>query len=133
MAQASTRVLREEEEKRRRPAAVAAVSLWMGRSVAFSKRWPIIPVFILSLLLVAGIFAPMLAPHDPNFQTLRSQNAPPAWNTDWYAENPGVETTYVLGSDQIGRDVFSRVIHGARISLLVVAIALTTGLLVGTA
>lgn len=66
----------------------------------------------------------MLAPHEPNRQTLRARNTPPAWFQDG-------TTDYLLGADQNGRDVLSRVIHGARISLSVAGVALASGLIVG--
>ena len=43
------------------------------------RRWPIIPVAILSILLFTGIFAPLLAPESPTAQTLKLRNAPPSW------------------------------------------------------
>ena len=89
------------------------------------RRWPIIPVAILSILLFTGIFAPLLAPESPTAQTLKLRNAPPSW-----MEN-GAEGKF-LGADHVGRDVFSRIIHGARISLFVVIISLASGVLVGS-
>jgi peptide/nickel transport system permease protein len=82
-------------------------------------------------LLFAGIFAPLIEPQDPNFQTLRARGAPGFWNTEWYDENPNITKRYFLGADNLGRDVLSRMIDGARISLLVVAVALAAGLSVG--
>ena len=89
------------------------------------RKWPIIPVAILSILLFTGIFAPLLAPESPTAQTLKLRNAPPSW-----MEN-GAEGRF-LGADHVGRDVFSRIIHGARISLFVVIISLASGVLVGS-
>ena len=43
------------------------------------RRWPIIPVAILAILLFTGIFAPLLAPQSPTAQTLKLRNAPPSW------------------------------------------------------
>ena len=96
------------------------------------RRWPVLPVAVLILLAITGAFAPLIAPHDPIKQNLRALNAPPAWNAEWYAERPKVTDTYLLGADHVGRDILSRVIHGARISLVVTSIALVTGLIVGT-
>ncbi|MEI2415356.1 ABC transporter permease [Orrella sp. JC864] len=78
---------------------------------------------ILTLLLVA-LFAPWLAPHDPYAQSLTHRLLPPAW-----AE--GGSWTYPLGTDQVGRDYLSRLIHGTRISLLVGFGAASVGCLVG--
>ena len=45
-------------------------------------RFPTIPVFLLSLLVVTGVFAPLMAPYDPKIGTLRDQGLPPAWVGD---------------------------------------------------
>ena len=79
---------------------------------------------ILLFLVFVAVFAPMLAPHDPFDQDLAARLLP-----------PGSEK-YILGSDSLGRDILSRLMHGARITLyivtLVVIIAPVAGLLVGT-
>ncbi len=90
------------------------------------RRWPVIPILILAVLLIAAIFAPTLAPHDPIKQNLRSRLAPPAWAEEG-------TTTNLLGADHVGRDILSRIIHGARISVTVVVIGLTAGTLLGSA
>ena len=90
------------------------------------RRWPVVPIMILVVLLIAAIFAPALAPHDPIKQNLRSRLAPPAWAEEG-------TTTNILGADHVGRDIFSRIIHGARISVTVVVIGLTAGTLLGSA
>lgn len=90
------------------------------------RRWPVVPIFILAVLLIAAIFAPTLAPHDPIKQNLRSRLAPPMWAEEGSSTN-------VLGADHVGRDILSRIIHGARISVTVVVIGLTAGTLLGSA
>jgi peptide/nickel transport system permease protein len=67
---------------------------------------------ILAMLVVSGVGAPWLAPHDPQAQTLEDRLKPPRW-----AENGS--PAYLLGTDNLGRDILSRVIYGSRISLLV--------------
>ena len=97
------------------------------------RRWPVIPILILGVLVTAGLFAPLVAPNDPVEQNLRLRNAPPVvFDGGWYDENPEAEKLW-LGGDHAGRDILSRIIHGARISLLVAAVSLSTGLVVGTA
>ena len=86
----------------------------------YMRRLPVFPVLILSLLLVTGILSPWIAPHNPRVGDLRERNKPPAW------ESEGT-TTYLLGTDHLGRDILSRVIHGARISLIVATITLVIG------
>ena len=91
----------------------------------FLRRWPVIPGIIIFLLITCGIFAPLIAPMDPLEQDLRLRNAPPFWHEEG-------STSRLVGADHVGRDVLSRVIHGARISLVVVTVSLTSGVLIGT-
>ena len=129
------------------------------------KRLPLIPVFLLSLVVIAGVFAPILAPHDPEKGDLRDRNIPPAWSggekstkivvermsinerttsvtlSDALKADPNVQigdelevfvrpegsTKFLLGTDHLGRDVLSRVIYGARISLIVSIVTLAVG------
>ena len=108
---------------RRRPATAKDLT---ARTFKVLSRWPVIPVIILTLLVVTGVFAPLIAPHDPIKPNLAYRNAPPVWAEEGRSE-------LILGGDQVGRDILSRVIYGARVSLLVTAISLTSGLIVGTA
>ncbi len=90
------------------------------------RRWPLIPMFILAVFIVTGIFAPLIAPHDPERGGLRERNLPPAWEE-------GGSTKFLLGTDHLGRDMLSRVIFGARISLVVCAVTLGVGMGIGVA
>ncbi|MGH7389378.1 MAG: ABC transporter permease [Candidatus Rokuibacteriota bacterium] len=83
---------------------------------------PAIPTIILSLVIISAVFAERLAPHSPTDGELRMRTAPAAWVE-------GGSTTHVLGTDDQGRDILSRIIHGTRISL---AVSLTAVLLAGT-
>ena len=90
----------------------------------FTRRWPVIPGLILVGLLVSAIFAPWLKPHDP----LANQGvylAPPAWTAEG-------SRTFFLGTDDIGRDILSRMIEASRVTVVVVVIAITVGMVVGT-
>lgn len=91
-----------------------------------TSRWPVIPGIVLTALIVVAIFAPLVAPHDPLRSNLRERNAPPAW----YEKGT---SKHLLGADTIGRDLLSRLIYGARISMSAVAVALVSGMVVGTA
>jgi peptide/nickel transport system permease protein len=89
-------------------------------------------------LVFMGIFAPYLAPFDPIKQSLGHREFPPTWGLTVEAHNYPDDNPshidrmrYLLGADHLGRDVLSRVIQGARISVQVVGIALVTGVLVG--
>lgn len=88
------------------------------------RRWPIIPALILTALVVSGVFAPWIAPHDPTYANLRARNVPPVWIE-------GGSSKHLLGADPLGRDLLSRIIHGARVSLLVAAVSIGAGLAVG--
>ena len=101
---------------------------WFGIVYAFLRRWPILPGLVLAAMVFSAIFAPWIAPQAPNVQALRDRNAPPIWMAD---EEGEWTQSYLLGADQVGRDVLSRIIHGARISLAVAGVALLSGLLVG--
>lgn len=82
-----------------------------------------IALVILVIVVIVGVFAPMLAPFDPQLQALTSRLKPPIWMD---GSLPG----HILGTDELGRDVLSRIIYGTRISLLVgVAATLLSGVL----
>ena len=78
---------------------------------------------IVLVVLIAAIFAPLLVPHDPFAQDLNARMVPPVWMT-------GGGPDHLLGTDQLGRDYLSRLIYGARISMLIgVATVITSGLI----
>ena len=95
------------------------------------RRWPIIPGVVMTILVIFALFAPFVSPKDPNKQNLRVRNAPPIWQTQWYEEHPA-SSRHVLGADFLGRDVFSRVIYGARMSLMIASVATLAGVTLGT-
>ncbi len=95
------------------------------------RRWPIIPGVVMTILAIFAIFAPFVSPKDPNKQDLRIRNTPPIWETQWYEEHPTI-SRHVLGADYLGRDVLSRVIYGARMSLMIASIATLAGVTLGT-
>lgn len=80
----------------------------------------------LLLVVVGALAAPWLAPHDPNLQSLRLRLRPPAWL-------PGGDWRHPLGTDPLGRDMLSRILHGARISLLVGVSTVVLQALIGVA
>jgi peptide/nickel transport system permease protein len=93
-----------------------AVSSALGRlhAKAFSGG-SIVLIFIL-----LGVFGPSLAPHDPNKQELTAMMKPPQ----------GMGGAHVLGTDNLGRDILSRIVYGARVSLLVAfAVVFVSGLI----
>lgn len=88
----------------------------------------LIGFLFLAVLLFVALFAPFIAPHDPEAQNIIARLKPPAWIE-------GGSWTHVLGTDHLGRDVLSRLIHGSRISLIVgaatVLLAGSFGVLMG--
>ncbi|MFV1877747.1 ABC transporter permease [Nioella sp.] len=90
-----------------------------------TSRWALIGMLILLVVTFIAIFGPWLAPFDPNRQYLLMRLREPGM--------PGQgDLTYWLGSDQLGRDVLSRLLYGARVSLLVGVAAIVVGGTIGT-
>ncbi len=140
-----------------------------GKMYRTLRRWPIFPTLLLSIVVFAGITAPLIAPHDPERGILQDRHIPPAWidvrtapktvvqrvsisgrTTEIAMKDailiqpnaqlgdlvqavtrPGGSTKYLLGTDKLGRDVLSRVIYGARISLIVAGVTLGIGGTIG--
>jgi ABC-type dipeptide/oligopeptide/nickel transport system permease subunit len=109
-------------------AAVPASLADIDRSRAWRKlvRNPgaIAGVLILLTVIVAAVAAPYVAPHDPARQSLIRRFTPPLWVQ-------GGNSAYPLGTDQVGRDILSRIIYAARISLIVGISAVMVSLVVG--
>jgi dipeptide transport system permease protein len=115
---------------------VAATSIDISRRAAFAEFWhyfsvnkgAVIGLWVFAILVLIAIFAPLLAPHLPDQQYRDSFLVPPIWNQ-------GGKSGFILGTDPVGRDILSRLIHGARFSLLmglmVVVLALTSGVALG--
>src|SRR5713226_3480867 len=87
----------------RAPSRLAAIRL---------GDFPVIPALILLGIAFVAIFADLLAPHNPEIGSLTARFRPPVWQT-------GGSGQYLLGTDQLGRDVLSRLIFGARVSMVV--------------
>lgn len=75
------------------------------------RYWPgAIGALLLAVLAVCAVFAPALSPHSPYAQDIAARLRPPAWL-------PGGSSDHLLGTDHVGRDYLSRIIHGSRVSL----------------
>jgi peptide/nickel transport system permease protein len=109
------------------PAPSRAAGLTVAwRMAAFrTEGVPMVPIAILLVLAFLAVFAEFVAPHNPEVGTLSLRFRPPAWIT-------GGTTEYLLGTDHIGRDVLSRLIFGARVSMLVGFLAVLFAGFVGT-
>jgi peptide/nickel transport system permease protein len=87
---------------------------------------PIIPTSILLVIALVALFADQLAPHNPEVGSLAARFKPPFWQA-------GGSVKYLLGTDQLGRDVLSRLIFGARVSMVVGIMAVLVAGVLGTA
>jgi peptide/nickel transport system permease protein len=91
-----------------------------------ARKWPLVPLFLLTFLMVIpGVLAPQVAPHDPLKGSLSKRLKAPVWLE-------GGSIQYPLGTDKLGRDILSRIIYGARVSLVVSLIAIVVGGVIGT-
>ena len=90
------------------------------------KHLPWISLITISVVVFAAVFAPIIAPYSPTKQTLPDKLLPPAWQEEGTSE-------HLLGTDILGRDILSRLIHGARVSMIVASTALLSGGVVGGA
>jgi peptide/nickel transport system permease protein len=90
-----------------------------GRSMVAAK-WPLVALVILLTVLFVAIFGPTISPLDPNRQNIMMRLAEPM------ADGPG-GATFLMGSDALGRDVFARLLYGARVSLMVGVAAILVG------
>jgi dipeptide transport system permease protein len=102
---------------------------WREFWTAFSaNRGAVIGLVVIVVLMLVALFAPWIAPHAPNETNSAVFLLPPAWQQ-------GGSASYLLGTDAIGRDILSRLMHGARLSLsigvAVVAISVAVGVVLG--
>ena len=121
----------------------------LARAFYVFRRWPLIPIIILSVLAICAVFSSQIAPYEPEEDQLRAVLASPAWyppceegqltnkfetcNTNGIPLGRDSEVYYfIIGADQLGRDLLSRIIFGARLSLSLAAIAIAIGTLFGT-
>ena len=104
-------------------------SAWREFWQAYSQsRGALIGLTLVIALILLAIFADVVSPHPPNEQYRDFTLAPPAWHD-------GGTANFILGTDPVGRDILSRLIHGTRLSLLIglisVAISLSLGVVLG--
>jgi peptide/nickel transport system permease protein len=90
------------------------------------SSYPVVPLAIIALMVLIALGADMLAPHNPEIGSLGMRFRPPVWQA-------GGSATYLLGTDHLGRDVLSRLLFGARVSLVVGFTAVVVAGLLGIA
>jgi peptide/nickel transport system permease protein len=95
------------------------------RAVLRSKLG-VVALAVLTLMVLVALCAPLIAPYDPGAQDLLVRLHPPAWAA-------AGDSSHLLGTDQLGRDILSRLCYGARVSLLVGACAALLAGVVGAA
>lgn len=92
------------------------------------NRAALVGAYIVLVLIICAIFAPLFTPYDPLIQNLDQRLLPPVWSD-------GGMSGHILGTDDFGRDVLTRILYGARISLVIgiisVSISLVFGVLMG--
>jgi peptide/nickel transport system permease protein len=92
-----------------------------------ARRYPLVPIALLTILLVIpAALATQVAPYDPLRGSLAKRLKPPVWQE-------GGTSDHLLGTDKLGRDILSRMIHGARVSMAVSLVAILVGGAIGTA
>ena len=103
-----------------RTASVAPAAASIGGTRLPVRHWPVV---LLAILICLALFAPFIAP-DPLAQSLRDRLLPPAWLDEGSAR-------HLFGTDQLGRDLFGRLLAGMRVSLAIGLVAATSSALIG--
>jgi peptide/nickel transport system permease protein len=107
------------------PSRAAALPLTWRLAAFRTEGLPILPILILTTLVLVAVFADFIAPYDPEVGALGARFRPPAWIA-------GGSAAHLLGTDHIGRDVLSRLIFGARVSMVVGFTAVIVAGVLGT-
>ena len=97
----------------------------VAKTLYVLRRWPLFPILVLATATVAAVLAPLLMPHDPLLGQLTDERTPPVWHA-------AGTTKFLLGTDPLGRDILSRIIYGARVSLSLAGAVIVIGTVVGT-
>jgi peptide/nickel transport system permease protein len=103
------------------PTGVVKRSRWLGARLLWRDKKAVTGLVVLIIMILGAVFAPTIATHDPNDQTPDFLEPPSA--------------RHILGTDDLGRDLFSRIVYGARVSLFIgistVMISAVVGVLLG--
>lgn len=96
------------------------------RAIKSLKPTQIVMIGVLALIIIAAVAAPLLAPYSPTTNDLLARLSPPAWLN-------GGSLKHILGTDQLGRDVLSRIMYGGRVSLVIALVGSVLGAALGAA
>jgi len=99
----------------------ALAEFWHYFSV---NKGAVIGLFVFAFMVLVAILAPLIAPHLPDVQYRDAIRTPPIWDANG-------DPRFILGTDPVGRDILSRLIHGARYSLFIGLMVVTGALFVG--
>ncbi len=121
------KLLPEEEQTERSRGA----SRWLTVKALLRDPVTFFSVFVLLVILISAVGAEVVAPHDPLDQDLNRRNMPP-WSYATDENGMPVGRVYILGTDPLGRDVLSRMIFGARVSITVGLTSAIVSGLIGT-
>ena len=100
-------------------AGTSSILQLLGRLRRAHLPW--LPIFVLLLILVCAAFAELIAPYDPLKINVLDRHIA-----------PGESSSYLLGTDSLGRDILSRLIYGARTTVIISFVSLLAGAVVGT-
>jgi len=111
-------------------------SLWVDSYRRLvSNRAAVIGAVLVIILVLMAIFAPLIAPKSFSEQVLTDNNKVPAWMLSVFPSMKGyvqIGSGYILGADYVGRDLLSRIIYGARVSLAVAFVGPIISMLVAS-
>ncbi|MFD2629124.1 nickel transporter permease [Oceanobacillus kapialis] len=114
MARSPEPLIGEDSLKTTKP-----IPLWLDTGIRIVKsKTALIGVIIIALLVLTAIFAPVIATHNPTDQDIVNRYQAPS-------------SEHLLGTDELGRDIFSRIVHGTRISIQIGVIAVGISLIIG--
>jgi len=111
------------------PEAISA-NRRLGQRIWANKGF-VLGAVVLTLIVLIALFAPLLVLHDPNATNLLARRVPPVWHL-WFDGDMKASWAHPLGTDQIGRDYYSRLLLGARVSLTVAFVAVVVSGIIGT-
>ena len=84
--------------------------IWEGFSIIFASKTAMIGLIIVMFWVIVAVFAPFLSPYT-------------ALEQDWKAPNQGPSSSHLLGTDELGRDLWSRLIYGAQVVLVILPLS----------